>query len=146
MEKRPIQTGNELDYVLVPAKLRSLVSHKTVWSVPFRPHAAVFQTLHWREGQVPVLQLDRQMMQPQQVSTSRGVGDARRDLSQDELSNLPQFTAAQERARKPRGRKSRQVTVSRRPLLEPQSQGWVWAGNVAGLARIGVLLPKNKKS
>ena len=53
-----IQTGNELDYVLVSAKLRSLVSHKTVWSVPFRPHAAVFQTLHWREGQVPVLQLD----------------------------------------------------------------------------------------
>ena len=63
------------------------------------------------------------------------------NLSQDELSvQFAQFTAAQEKSQSQEVGKSRQVTVSRRPLLEPQSQGWVWAGNVAGaLARIGVL-------
>ena len=40
-----IQTGNELDYVLVSASLSSLVQQRVEWKVPFRPHAAVFSEL-----------------------------------------------------------------------------------------------------
>ena len=55
-----IQTGNELDFVLVSASLRSLVQQQVEWKVPFRPHAAVFQNLQWWQGQVPILQIDKQ--------------------------------------------------------------------------------------
>ena len=41
-----IQSGNELDFILVSSCLRSLVEQRVEWKVPFRPHAAVFQTLH----------------------------------------------------------------------------------------------------
>ena len=56
----PYKTGNELDYVLVSASLSSLVQQRVEWKVPFRPHAAVFQSLNWWQGQVPILQIDKQ--------------------------------------------------------------------------------------
>ena len=54
-----VQTGNELDFGLVSTKIRILVSQTVDWHVPFRPHAAVKQILHWRAGQVPVLQVGK---------------------------------------------------------------------------------------
>ena len=50
----PYKTGNELDYALVSASLSSLVQQRVEWKVPFRPHAAVFQSLNWWQGQVPI--------------------------------------------------------------------------------------------
>ena len=65
-----IQTGNELDYVLVSASLSSLVQQRVEWKVPFRPHAAVFQSLNWWQGQVPILQIDKQSRQRSKSKTS----------------------------------------------------------------------------
>ena len=88
------------------------------------------------------------MMQPQQCQPAE-VLVMQENLSQDELSvQFAQFTAAQEKSQSQEVGKSRQVTVSRRPLLEPQSQGW------CGLETLQVRWPelgccskpKNKKS
>ena len=100
MEKRLSRQGMSLDYVLVSAKLRSLVKATRLSGVCRLGHTQQSsKTLHWREGQVPVLQLDRQMMQPQQCQPAE-VLVMQENLSQDELSvQFAQFTAAQERAK-----------------------------------------------
>ncbi|CAE7245568.1 unnamed protein product, partial [Symbiodinium sp. CCMP2592] len=52
-----INTGNTLDYALLSRPLVSLTSVKTVWEVPFSPHAAVSFTLNVQHGLVSLPQL-----------------------------------------------------------------------------------------
>ncbi len=142
-----IQTGNELDFVLVSASLRSLVQQRIDWKVPFRPHAAIFQTLQWWQGQVPVLQIDKQSITAAN-SNPHEVTVLMENLTQDEPSvRFAQCTAILETSLSQEGSKSRNVRCVRRPLLAPQSQGWAWAGDKASLLlRLEVLLTSQEKA
>ena len=142
-----IQTGNELDFVLVSASLRSLVQQQVEWKVPFRPHAAVFQNLQWWQGQVPILQVDKQSVteanpRPLEVQVLM------ENLTHDEHSRrFAACTAKLDSGLGQESSKSRQVRCVRQPLLAPQSQGWKWAGGSASLlVRLDVMLNAQEKS
>ena len=142
-----IQTGNELDFVLVSASLRSLVQQQVEWKVPFRPHAAVFQNLQWWQGQVPILQIDKQSVtaanpKPLEVQVLM------ENLTHDEHSvRFAACTAKLDSGLGQESSKSRHVRCARRPLLAPQSQGWKWVGGSASLLiRLEVMLNMQEKN
>ena len=142
-----IQTGNELDYVLVSASLSSLVQQRVEWKVPFRPHAAVFQSLNWWQGQVPILQIDKQSVNAANPKPLE-VKVLMENLTQDEHSvRFAECTAKLESSLGQESSKSRHVRCARQPLLAPQSQGWKWAGGSANLLlRLEVMLNMQEKS
>ena len=140
-----IQSGNELDFILVSSCLRSLVEQRVEWKVPFRPHAAVFQTLHWSQGQVPILQIDKTSITEE--CQTKEVKILLENLSEDEHSiRFARCTGKIGIGLSQTDGKSRNVRCIRKPLLAPQSQGWIWAGEKASLlVRLEVMLAMQDK-